>query len=482
MSATVETTALATRKTVEDLVRVYEQAERDIRAGFALVEAAQQQLGDAFQGSGRMSLARRGRHEAPYEFGEAEATRVLAGYRRQCWATLIERLELRRICSISRWEKLWKQVHDGPDSEVPEITVELVLGMAEGFRSQMGDMIRESVREVYDMLRPRNSEYKTNSEFGIGKRVILSYFVERWSAGWQVRIGSHRSYSQELSALENVFRTLDGRKHGTDGYRSEIETAIRAIEPGAPCAGETTYFRFRGHQKGTLHLEFTRPDLVALFNQVAGGGMLPQRGDAPKRRGPAPADVLTAAIEKARAEGFPGADPNFFGTPWDLAGDLAGMLDLAPGLTVLEPSAGRGALVRGAVGLCPEARFACVEQDQSHSRALLESLREAGSVRWSDFLAIAPGDIDPVERVLMNPPFSHQRDILHVFHAFQFLKPGGVLVAVMSGGSMFRDDKLSRAFREFVRELDGEVKSNDPRAFRDSGTNVRTVTVRLVRP
>lgn len=91
-----------------------------------------------------------------------------------------------------------------------------------------------------------------------------------------------------------------------------------------------------------------------------------------------------------------------------------------------------------------------------------------------------PGEpgFGPYDRVLMNSPFSRERDILHVSHAFRFLKPGGVLVAVMSGGAVFREDKLSRAFRQLVAEK-GEVWNNPDGSFKESGTNVRSIMVRL---
>lgn len=457
------TDSLATRQTVLDLVRTYEECEREIRDSFARVDSAQRKLGATFS-DGKMSIRGGGR----FSFDFDDPDRVLAELRRSCWSSLIERLDLRRVMSIKRWEALSKQVNDGPLDEVPPITAELVLGMAENFRSQIPTMIRESVAEVYDWLRPHRSEYKTNSEFGIGKRVILNCMVARESWGWRTSY----YYSQRLSAMENVFRLLDGRKHGTDGYYSEIEIAIKALEPGDDCRGETTYFKFRGHRKGTLHIEFTRPDLVGLFNRVAGGGALPQK-TGEKRRGPTAADVLADAVERSRDE-LRLLPADFFETPWALAEQTVERLELRDGLVVLEPSAGRGALVRAVAKVAPECAIDAIELDPAHTDDLRASL---AAVRTRDFLQMDPAE--EFDRVVMNPPFSRSRDVLHVAHAFRFLKPGGTLVAIMSGGAAFREDKLSRAFRDLVAQNDGEIWNNDARAFKDSGTNVRTITVRL---
>lgn len=475
MSAAVET-GLANRQTVVELVRTFEECEREIRASFAAIDGAQRRLGAAFNtGGARMDISTRKLWGGRTSFDFSDPEPAIIEFRRVCWARLIERLDLRRVMSVARWNKLSDQIEKGPDSEVPEITVENVLGMADGFRSQMGDMIRESVKEVYDFLRPHRSEYKSNSEFGIGKRVVLENLVT-YEWGWRVNY----YYRQHLTALENVFRLLDGRKHGTDGYYSELESAINAVDKGEPCRGETTYFRFRGHLKHTLHIEFTRPDLVALFNQVAGGGMLPQKSDAKPRR-QAPADVLAAAVERARHEGFgAGVDANFFETPFGLADDVIAKLDLAPGMILLEPSAGNGALVRAALAACPGLGVRCIEQDEAHVHAL-RGLIKPMYVSIADFLTFSPNPDSDFDRVAMNPPFSHQRDILHVSHAFRFLKPDGVLVAIMSAGAVFRETKIARAFRELVADNEGQIRNNPPGSFKESGTNVNTVMVRMRR-
>jgi len=43
-----------------------------------------------------------------------------------------------------------------------------------------GTFIEEAVQEVFEYLRPRNSKYETNTEFEIGKRVILSWANSGW--------------------------------------------------------------------------------------------------------------------------------------------------------------------------------------------------------------------------------------------------------------------------------------------------------------
>ena len=77
----------------------------------------------------------------------------------------------------------------------------------------------------------------------------------------------------------------------------------------------------------------------------------------------------------------------------------------------------------------------------------------------------------------MNPPFENGQDIDHVRHAFGMLRPGGILVAIMSPGPFFRSDRKAAAFREWFDAMGGERRDLPAGAFRESGTGVATVLV-----
>jgi 16S rRNA G1207 methylase RsmC len=83
------------------------------------------------------------------------------------------------------------------------------------------------------------------------------------------------------------------------------------------------------------------------------------------------------------------------------------------------------------------------------------------------------------DRIVMNPPFADQQDIRHVMHAATLLKPGGRLVAIMSAGVAFRDDRLSRAFRALLLEHGGAIEYLPEAAFKASGTGVLAVLVTI---
>ena len=146
----------------------------------------------------------------------------------------------------------------------PDIDEAQILAMLEGTLANTGAFIEEAVREVFEYLRPHRSHYKTNTEFEIGKRVILSWAVEtKWDGGFHVN--SYRE--QILRAVDNVFHALDG--NGT--IKTHRGPLIDAIEASRTGTGETDYFKFKCYRNHNLHLEFKRLDLVARLNAVAGG-------------------------------------------------------------------------------------------------------------------------------------------------------------------------------------------------------------------
>jgi hypothetical protein len=258
---------LARRLAIPELVAVYEQAERDILSGFALISGAEKALNDAFTLGGAGSISVRNANGRVHFERSAEC---LTEVRRSIWRTLVERLELRRIMSVSAWEELQRKLER---EEPAPITSETLTQMAEHFRSRLPSMLTDAVAEVFEWLRPRRSQYKTNSELEVGRKVILSWVIERWDkfhTSWSV----HYHSEQNLTALENVFSALDGKAPITKGHYSALSTAIKACGSAPECAGETEYFRFKGYRNGKLHLGFKRLDLLKRFNEIAGGARL----------------------------------------------------------------------------------------------------------------------------------------------------------------------------------------------------------------
>ena len=172
-------------------------------------------------------------------------------------------------------------------------------------------------------------------------------------------------------------------------------------------------------------------------------------------------------------------DFGYFPTPAAIVDDLILLAEISHGLDLLEASAGQGAIAIKA--LRAGARVDCVELLPESVRALTGAIASAGfnaTVEMIDFLTIQP--VQCYDRVIMNPPFARQADIHHVNHAMKFLKPDGILVSVMSAGVMFRTNRLTVDFKNMVDAHDGEIIPLPEGSFRESGTMVNTVIVKMV--
>jgi len=161
--------------------------------------------------------------------------------------------------------------------------------------------------------------------------------------------------------------------------------------------------------------------------------------------------------------------PQLVPTPPDLAARMVEMADLRPGHRVLEPSAGSGALVDATK--CLGVHVTAVEINYDATRVLAE---KAERVVHADFLN-CNGELGTFDRVLINPPFSNNQDIKHVRHAFDKLRDGGRLVAIMSPHWTFANDRASQDFRAWFEERGGTYEELPAGTFKESGTMVNSV-------
>lgn len=161
----------------------------------------------------------------------------------------------------------------------------------------------------------------------------------------------------------------------------------------------------------------------------------------------------------------------YFPTPPPIVQQLLELASIEPGMQVLEPSAGRGAIALAAANA--GAAVDCVEIQEQHAEILRDAHHPNVTVLVADFLSTNPQPV--YDRVVMNPPFARQADIAHVEHAWAALKPGGLLVAVMSAGITFRKTAAASGFRARVEALGGSLHEVPEGAFKESGTGVRTV-------
>lgn len=206
---------------------------------------------------------------------------------------------------------------------------------------------------------------------------------------------------------------------------------------------------------------------------------------------------------KARAHVFPGSPVDALGeflgggsapkparrtegyvaTPDRLAGEVVDLLRLRPGMSVLEPSAGCGALLRAVLRTEPDITLTAVEPNADRVRPVARELGLTVFVqRFEDYAREQHHAGRRFDRVVMNPPFAIPGEpavwIDHVRLAWSLLAPAGRLVSIVPAGFAYRKDDRHVAMRKLVAEHGG-WSDIAPGAFRPSGTDVHAAVLWL---
>ncbi len=161
----------------------------------------------------------------------------------------------------------------------------------------------------------------------------------------------------------------------------------------------------------------------------------------------------------------------FYETPAELAHRMVMMAQIRQGHRVLEPSAGRGAILKA---LPQGVHRLAVELNP----AMSELYARAHEVHFRDFLT-CNGEIGLFDRVIANPPFRNGQDVEHVRHMYDLVKPGSIIVTITSPAWQYRTDRKHAEFRTWLETLDYDVEQLPEGTFNSSGTNVRSLLVRI---
>jgi len=202
-----------------------------------------------------------------------------------------------------------------------------------------------------------------------------------------------------------------------------------------------------------------------------------------------PTDRLNNVIECGELD--PKVKTGYFPTPSAVVDQMIDLAKFEHYHSILEPSAGQGHIVDRIIERIIErlmSKDASTIPDVWICENLPENvhiLKEKGYVVRGEFFDFANGCMEcgaKFDRIIMNPPFERQADIDHVTTAFGLLAPGGILVTIMSAGMTFRENKKTTEFREEIMEPYGTYLEHLPAdAFKESGTGVHTIMLRLER-
>ncbi|NSX34464.1 DUF4942 domain-containing protein [Brevundimonas vesicularis] len=374
---------------------------------------------------------------------------------RVTWRHLMAVSGIERLMDRTAKEQFYRQLQDDP----PPATAENCRATMQGLFADAETIFRRGIANVFSKLDRR---FKSHDGFKIGSRIVLQSAFGLY--------GTWNHYARQDDTLRDVERTfyvLDGKQQPdrAGGICGLIDSARSGGGERPAFEVADDYFRVRVFKNGNAHVWLLRDDLIDRVNEqlAAYYGATLGAGSTAAKTG--------APVARSAVDGF-----SFFPTPDDLAERVIEEAFMSRGQTVLEPSAGTGALAYRAAA--KGAHVTAVEIQRALCVGLSESGR-LGRVVNDDFMQLSPQVIGKFDRVIMNPPFDGKRDLDHVRHALGFVAPGGRLVAIMAAGVAFHEDAATTAFRDLVESAGGRISDLPAGSFASVGTNINTCLVTI---
>lgn len=161
----------------------------------------------------------------------------------------------------------------------------------------------------------------------------------------------------------------------------------------------------------------------------------------------------------------------FFETGSNEADRIVALAEINESHFILEPSAGQGAIIKAIQRVIPECDVWYYELMDVN----ITFLRKIPHAKYlgTDFLKCDR----KFDRIIGNPPFSKNQDIIHIRKMYECLKPGGRLVSIASKHWQMSNNKKETEFREWLDEVNAEVQEIEAGAFKKSGTMISSVII-----
>lgn len=372
------------------------------------------------------------------------------------WKAIYSRLNIDRLASAKDKRK-WESTFADP----PPLTMDNAIATFGDYLMRARWHLLRGLAEVFSDLDPA---YKSHSKVKIGvkalpKRVIISGFGGYGSYGRDKlrdivnALAAYRGQTlmehAEFDAIDAAHRR--GEDAHLDGRPIKAYRGGKDVEWTPPDRGVW----IRRFHNGNAHLFFSSVALLDINRALAEfyGEVLPDaEGEEPGKKAPStavakdlqfyptPAPVIAQVLYAA---GIYGAD------------ECSGSYD-RPIYRILEPSCGDGRILAAVW-----ERGHHVLGYEVHGGRAAEARAKGLPVVTANFLEQPPAPV--FDRVVMNPPFYGRHYLHHVRHALKFLRPGGVLVAVLPATAWYDHG-----------ELKGDWTDLPVASFAESGTNVPT--------
>lgn len=424
----------ALQRSLSDVVAEYDTKLAGIGEALAAFTKAGEDLGMAatIGGTyGRTNIEIRG----PYE------SALQQSLLKSAWYHVHDGLNIKMIASPND-KRMFEQAMANP----PPFTLENIRATFGKYIADPRGNILRGLAEVFCGL---DDFYKSHDKVKIGvaglpKRVILS------------NVAGYGSYGREkLFGVLNALAAYRGEPLAEHAEFGELDTLHRWVghTAGTVVIRGLTVKKF---QNGNAHVMFDKASLRDINMALA------------EFYGEVLCDTTDEKPTKKQASTAVSKDLQYYPTPQKVIDDHIihrnSRRDFE-GKRVLDPSCGCGRLMDAARKA--GAIVTGIEVDAGRAR---EAAAKGHSVICANFLDAIPDPANLFDIVLMNPPFYGKHYAKHVEHAFKFLKPGGVLIAILPATARY-DHGL----------LKGSWDDLPVGSFSESGTNINTTVLTMHR-
>lgn len=349
-------------------------------------------------------------------------------------------------------------------NDVPEVTLENLYATLETVAGDADLIFKRGIAKVFAELDRR---FRSHDGFKIGSRIILNNAFTDYGS---IQYGRKRDM---IIDIERVLAKLDGEKPDPHSLLTAVENSRKGHWGPMQSEVEAGYLRIKGYKNGNAHLWFTCPALVEKVNKLLAeyyGELIPDAH---------PKDTKPESFTSK--SGLPSKDLAYYFTPKKASDELFDRCSIRTGARVLEPSAGTGHLVRAMIGLDRDLKIDAIEIHPERVAALKLIRHPNLRVQQANFLQTVPNPV--YDYVVMNPPFSGTHWMEHVVHAFDFLKPGGLLYSILPASAEVMESPKHEKFRAWAdlnKERWGwQWRELPPEAFVEAGTRINTVILSL---
>lgn len=178
---------------------------------------------------------------------------------RSIWRDLMKKSGMISLMDAQA-RKQWDNNLEGDD--IPEISEANILSTFEQLHHNKADVFERGIINVFKGL---SWDYKTNSPYQFGKKIIVNNLVNHNRWGFKLNSGWRRD---QLADLERILFLLDGKPIPENCHDVTVRLSEHINQQSTPEIFDDAYFSIRYFQKGSAHITFNRPELIERMNDI----------------------------------------------------------------------------------------------------------------------------------------------------------------------------------------------------------------------